>query len=77
MGLTPAELRKLANDYDDEPEAERALRHAADEIERLTKERDEARAALERIAWHELSWKDSRDLARQALNKSEGGEGVG
>jgi hypothetical protein len=43
-------------------------------IEDLEKERDEARAerdrlreTLERIGWHELSWKEARDVARDAL----------
>lgn len=29
-------------------------------------------AALERIGWHELSWKEARDLARAALDKVKG-----
>jgi len=31
----------------------------------------ELEVALERIAWHELTWKEARDVAREALGRNE------
>jgi hypothetical protein len=35
-------------------------------------ETERYRAALERIAWHELTWKEARDVAREVLAKPPG-----
>lgn len=39
----------------------------ADEVERLRAREAELVKALERIGWHELAWKEARDVARAAL----------